>query len=395
MKFYDTCSIMEDNADLSDVIISSITIQELENIKTGNRDKETKSKARSAVRAIKAQKPLVIIYNPQWDEIIESNNLELSNDNKIIVTASMTSKRYDDDFCFYTEDYLAWLIATTIYKLDVRSAKETAEIYKGYKRVIGDSNHINKFFEMFNPKDWYVNEYLITYNTDSEEWKEARWDGEKFVPLILPDGKGCIKGKNSEQRCAIDALNNDDIDIVAVLGGYGSGKTYLCTQMALYNIKHKGTTSKIIGVRSPESESKEVGYLKGTLEDKTELFFKPLEDSLEGGDQEFERLKREGYLQMEIPYYMKGRTFTDSIMVCDEAEDFSESDIKLIGTRAGDRTKIFWCGDYKQAVMNKSTSNPLAIMCSKLRGKDSFACVCLEKDVRSNVSRLYSEVYDD
>lgn len=394
MKFYDTCSIMEDNADLSDVIISSITIQELENIKTGNRDKETKSKARSAVRAIKAQKPLVIIYNPQWDAIIEHYNLELSNDNRIIVSASITSEKYDD-FCFYTEDYLAWLIATSIYKLDVRSAKETAEIYKGYKRVIGDTNHINRFFEMFNAKDWYVNEYLITYNTDTDEWKEARWDGEQFVPLILPKGKGCIKGKNSEQRCAIDALNNEDIDIVAILGGYGSGKTYLCTQMALYSIDRKGTNSKIIGVRSPESESKEVGYLKGTLEDKTELFFKPLEDSLDGGDQEFERLKREGRLQMEIPYYLKGRTFTDAIMVCDEAEDFSEPEIKLIGTRAGDRTKIFWCGDYKQAVMNKSTSNPLAIMCSKLRGQDSFACVCLEKDVRSNVSRLYSEVYDD
>lgn len=394
MKFYDTCSIMEDNADLSDVIISSITIQELENIKTGNRDKETKSKARSAVRAIKAQKPLVIIYNPQWDAIIEHYNLELSNDNRIIVSASITSEKYDD-FCFYTEDYLAWLIATSIYKLDVHSAKETAEIYKGYKRVIGDTNHINRFFEMFNAKDWYVNEYLITYNTDTDEWKEARWDGEQFVPLILPKGKGCIKGKNSEQRCAIDALNNEDIDIVAILGGYGSGKTYLCTQMALYNIDRKGTNSKIIGVRSPESESKEVGYLKGTLEDKTELFFKPLEDSLDGGDQEFERLKREGRLQMEIPYYLKGRTFTDAIMVCDEAEDFSEPEIKLIGTRAGDRTKIFWCGDYKQAVMNKSTSNPLAIMCSKLRGQDSFACVCLEKDVRSNVSRLYSEVYDD
>lgn len=173
MKFYDTCSIMEDNADLSDVIISSITIQELENIKTGNRDKETKSKARSAVRAIKAQKPLVIIYNPQWDEIIENYNLELSNDNKIIVSASITSEKYDD-FCFYTEDYLAWLIATSIYKLDVSSAKETAEIYKGYKRVIGDTNHINRFFEMFNAKDWYVNEYLITYNTDTDEWKEAR-----------------------------------------------------------------------------------------------------------------------------------------------------------------------------------------------------------------------------
>ena len=93
--------------------------------------------------------------------------------------------------------------------------------------------------------------------------------------------------------------------------------------------------------------------------------------------------------------YLKGRTFTDSILVCDEAEDFSESEIKLIGTRLGENSKVYWCGDYKQSVMNKSTSNPLAKMCSKLKGNPKFACVCLGEDVRSSVSKIYSEIFDD
>lgn len=162
-----------------------------------------------------------------------------------------------------------------------------------------------------------------------------------------------------------------------------------------YNRQDKGRASKIVGIRNPESESKEVGFLQGSFEDKTSLFFAPLEDSLHGGKYELDDMKRYGKLSVEIPYYLKGRTFTDSILVCDEAEDFSESEIKLIGTRLGENSKVYWCGDYKQSVMNKSTSNPLAKMCSKLKGNPKFACVCLGEDVRSSVSKIYSEIFDD
>ena len=388
-KFYDTCSIMEDNSDLSDVIISSITIQELENIKTGNKDKETKSKARAAVRAIKSQNPKVIIYNPLWEEEISNRSLEITNDNKIIISAVKSGCDY-----FYTEDYLCGLIARDIFNLNIASAKERSEIYKGYKLIEGNSNDITNFYNNINFDDWVINEYLIIHNIEDDTWSEQRFDGSKFINLRLPNSK-YIKGKNSEQRCALDALNNENIDIVAVLGGYGSGKTYLCMQMAKYNIDEKGRASKIVGIRNPESESKEVGFLQGSFEDKTSLFFAPLEDSLHGGKYELDDMKRYGKLSVEIPYYLKGRTFTNSILVCDEAEDFSESEIKLIGTRLGENSKVYWCGDYKQSVMNKSTSNPLAKMCSKLKGNPKFACVCLGEDVRSSVSKIYSEIFDD
>ena len=53
-----------------------------------------------------------------------------------------------------------------------------------------------------------------------------RWDGEKFVGLKLPPSK-FIKGKNALQRCALDMLNNPSITVCAILGEYGSGKSFL------------------------------------------------------------------------------------------------------------------------------------------------------------------------
>ena len=71
MKFYDTCSVMEDNSDLSDVVISSITIQELENIKTSsNKSDDIRAKARKAVNQIRKFNIKTIIYNPEWDKEI-------------------------------------------------------------------------------------------------------------------------------------------------------------------------------------------------------------------------------------------------------------------------------------------------------------------------------------
>ena len=66
MKFYDTCSVMEGNSDLSDVVISSITIQELENIKTSsNKSDDICAKARKAVSQIRKFNIKTIIYNPE------------------------------------------------------------------------------------------------------------------------------------------------------------------------------------------------------------------------------------------------------------------------------------------------------------------------------------------
>ena len=147
-----------------------------------------------------------------------------------------------------------------------------------------------------------------------------RFDGDNFVALKLPPSK-YIKGKNSLQRCALDILNNPDITIAAILGGYGSGKTFLSMQMALYNVREKGCASKILGVREVSGEGKDIGYLPGDLEDKVGKFFEPLTQSLNGGEFELQSLKMSGMLDTNVPFFMKGTTYNETIILCDEAED--------------------------------------------------------------------------
>ena len=390
-RFFDTCSLLTDCSDLSDVCISSKTIEELENIKTNNnKDSTVKYKARKAVRAIKSQRPEVIIVSQEDYNLIRNKGLEITNENLIIACASRAKEPIE----FYTEDYLCGIIGEKYFGLTVNhiADSEDKNIYKGYKITKGTSEDINDYMSNINYSDWSINEYLIIENTDDGTSKEMRFDGENFINLKLPSSK-FIKAKNSLQRCALDILNNPNITIASILGGYGSGKTYLSMQMALYNVKEKGNQSKILGVREVSGEGKEIGFLPGTMEDKVGNFFAPLCQSLNGGIFELDGLKAAGMLETNIPFFMKGTTYNQTIILCDEAEDLSESQLRLIGTRLGENSKIYFAGDYKQSISNKTIENPLVKMCNEFKGNEKFACIYLGEDVRSETSKMFADLF--
>lgn len=396
-KFLDTNSILTDCTDISNVVISSKTLDELENIKSSShKDNDIKYKARVAVRAICEQKPEIVVVQKSDYDKIEELGLEINNDNLIISSAyRYTMMNTDTDLVFVTNDILAGLIAEKYFGLNVENLKETNDnVYKGYKTIRGNSDIINKYMESIDYNDWSVNEYLIIENIDDDTSKEMRFDGEKFVNLKLPSSK-FIKGKNSLQRCALDILMNPDITIAAILGGYGSGKTFLSMQMALYNVVEKGNQGKILGIRETLGEGREVGYLKGDFQSKTELFFLPLVQQLNGGEFELESLKQRGILETNIPFYMKGTTYNNTIIIVDEAEDLSEKQIRLIGTRLGENSKIYLAGDYKQSVVNTGTNNALIKMCNQFKGNKNFGCIYLGEDVRSETSKLFAEIFDN
>lgn len=400
IKFVDT-NILLSNLDTLQkekfFLLSSVTITELENIKVSkNKTDEIRYNARKAVRFLNdnSDKYKVIVYDSKTSIGFESYGLEDSNDNKIIKCAEHAKNNLDFDLVFVTNDILCRLIAQVYFKLDVMSLVEKENIYKGYKVIHGNSNQINFAMENMNMSEWNVNEYLIIQNTDDNSEKEMRFDGEKFVALKLPPSK-FIKAKNSLQRCALDILNNQDITIAAILGGYGSGKTFLSLQMALYNVNEKGNQSKILGVRSPQGEGKEVGFLPGDLTSKIQGFFEPLTQQLNGGEFELESLKQRGVLDCNIPFYMKGTTYNDTIMVVDEAEDLDEKQIRLVGTRVGSNSRIYFAGDYKQSVVNATKNNGLIKMCNEFKGNRQFATIYLGEDVRSSTSKMFANLFTE
>lgn len=394
-NFYDTNAVLllqDKLLNNEKFYISSTTLQELEHIKVSrNKDEETKYRARKALHLLddNSNKYEVIIVNKDIFNIIDELGLENTPDNQICACASTI-----DNVMFITNDIACKTIAKWIFKLDVESAyQDGKEIYKGYQIIHGTTDVINSIMENMDYSKWYANEYLIIENTDDGTSKEMRFDGQNFTALKLPPSR-FIKGKNSLQRCALDILNNQDITIAAILGGYGSGKTYLSMQMALYNVQEKGRVSKILGVREVVGEGKEVGYLPGDIENKVGRFFEPLAQSLNGGEFELQSLKLSGVLDTNVPFFMKGTTYNDTIILCDEAEDLSESQIRLIGTRLGNNSKIYLSGDYKQSLLTKTVNNPLIKMCNEFKGNEKFGCIYLGEDVRSETSKMFAELFE-
>lgn len=396
-NFFDTNIILELGEKLFDegeFYISSVTLEELENIKTRKTTtEELRYKARRAIHWLDENddKYTVIVYDKRIEEIIDFHKLEITPDNKIIASCFFIKQKLREDFAFVTNDLCCKVVARDVFKLPVNSLNRQENIYKGYKLIRGNSEYITTALSSL--EDWVVNEYAVIQNTDDGSEREMRFDGEKFVSLKLPPSK-YIKGKNALQRCALDILNNPDITIAAILGGYGSGKSYVSFRMALYAVTEKGWQSKILGVREPLGEGREIGFLPGSMEEKTCNFFLPLAQQLDGGEFELEELKRRGVLESNIPYYMKGTTYNSTVILVDEAEDLTDKQIRLIGTRLGEESKIILDGDYKQAVINASDNNPLIRMCNEFKGNPMFGCIYLGEDVRSTASKMFSTLFD-
>ena len=399
-KFYDSNALLnlQEKAFVKDecFLISDITLKEIENIKTSLRkDEEIKYKARKLSKLLKLHRndnTYKIIMQGRFKRNYKlwKNQLEKENDNIIIIDALSCNHK---DMVFVTDDTNCYNIATNV-GLKVDDLKDDDKnIYKGYRLLKGNTVDINE--ALYNPDSlkMNVNEYLVIYNTDDDTEREMRFDGENFVKLSLPDSR-FIKGKNALQRCALDMLTNPNITTCAILGGYGSGKTYVAMQMALYAVEKKGNQSSILGVREVLGEGKDIGFLPGDLQEKVGNFFLPLVQQLDDGEQGLDKLQEQGKLQMTVPYFMKGTTYDSTIMLCDEAEDLTEKQIKLIGTRVGKDSRIFLAGDYKQSLLTKQSNNPLIKMCNELKGNNKFACIYLGEDVRSETSKMFADLFE-
>lgn len=399
MKFFDTNALLDLQEQVFEekFLCSIKSFEELEHIKTSkNKDEETRYKARKITHLLDERsnmyEAVIIDYKQYTDDILNRFGLNPEDPDNIIMYSAWCKSKEIKDLVFVTNDICCKNIAKNIFGLNVESGKNKKEIYKGYKVIKGNTDKINDFMYNIDYSDWNINEYLIIENNDDGSIKEMRFDGSKFVNLKLPPSH-YIKAKNSLQRCALDILMNNNITIAAILGGYGSGKTFITLQMALYHVLEKGNQSTILGVREMRGEGERIGYLPGDKQSKINDFFLPLTQQLKGGEFELESLKQRGVLEQNIPYFMKGTTYNDCIVIVDEAEDLDEKQIRLIGTRLGQNSKIYLSGDYKQSVINTTKSNALIKMCDEFKGNPKFGCIYLGEDVRSETSKLFADLF--
>jgi predicted ribonuclease YlaK len=161
------------------------------------------------------------------------------------------------------------------------------------------------------------------------------------------------------QKLFFDAYKRGDY-FVALHGVAGTGKTFCALYKAIEEVMDKSNPfRKIIVVRSAV-QSREVGHLPGDVTEKMEIYQQPYRqicETLFGRKDAWNRLEEQGYIEFISTSFIRGMSFDDAIIIVDECQNLTWEEINTVMTRVGYRSKILWCGDYRQTDLNKKKND--------------------------------------
>jgi phosphate starvation-inducible PhoH-like protein len=161
--------------------------------------------------------------------------------------------------------------------------------------------------------------------------------------------KGPIKFQlqlNEEQKLAKEKILNNAITILS--GKAGSGKTLLACQIAL-DLLFKKVIQKIVITR-PTVSKEEIGFLPGDLREKMEPWMQPIYANFYQlyNKEKIDEILESGVIEIVPVAFMRGRTFLDSFVIVDEAQNCTTDQMEMIVSRLGLRSKMVICGDTQQ-----------------------------------------------
>ena len=159
-----------------------------------------------------------------------------------------------------------------------------------------------------------------------------------------------IYPKSLSQETYLLKLNDPNKMIVFAIGPAGTGKTMLAVQWAIDQLKY-GSADKIIITRPAVSVDEEHGFLPGDLNEKMAPWTKPIFDVIgeNFNAREIENFIKEGVIETSPLAYMRGRTFKNAVVVADEMQNATPSQMKMLLTRLGTGSKMVVTGDLQQA----------------------------------------------
>jgi PhoH-like ATPase len=304
------------------------------------------------------------------------------------------------------------------------STVEPDQLYTGSLTIKVDPSVVDEFYankriaysdKIFEhdkdaPKPLYPNQYVILKDyanpTHTAMGRYSR-DLESIVPLVKPpEGLWGIFPKNAEQAFAVDALLNDEVKLVSLLGKAGTGKTLFAIAAGLAKTVDEGVYHRLLVSRPVFPLGKDIGFLPGTVEEKLNPWMQPIYDNVDflfgssanrnrrGAGKGAQELMNQGLLQIEPLTYIRGRTIPQQYLIVDEAQNLTPHEIKTIITRAGDDTKIVLTGDSFQ-IDNPyvdSANNGLVYLVDRFKGEAISAHVTFTKGERSKLSELASNL---
>ena len=290
INFFDTSSLLliadkifqdKDNDDI--IVISSITLKELENIKNSNiKDPHIKYSARNLLRKLNDNfdKFICQVYRQDMEHYILENYLEVTNDTRILATAiDFFSTHKDEEFQFITNDIALKMISTIYFpKYLIDSIYEdNKDKYKGYLETsMNDEDmadfylHANEYGQQFK---LLTNQYLIIHDKNDKIVDTLCWTGESFRPIkyktFSSQYLGNIKPCKDDiyQAIAADSFIHNKMTIIK--GPAGAGKSHLALGYLFSLLEHHKIDKIIIFCNTVATKnSAKLGFYPGSKDEK-------------------------------------------------------------------------------------------------------------------------------
>lgn len=212
-----------------------------------------------------------------------------------------------------------------------------------------------------------------------------------------------INARNREQSFALNLLMDPEIDFVTLLGQAGTGKTLLALAAALTQTLETRRFSEIIVTRATISVGEDIGFLPGTEEEKMTPWLGAIDDNLEvlnhggGNTSEWSRKASEDLIRSRIRIksmsFMRGRTFLNKFVIIDEAQNLTPKQMKTLITRAGPGTKIVCLGNIAQIDTPYLTegSSGLTYVVDRFKGWKHAGHITMQRGERSRLADFASD----
>lgn len=313
----------------------------------------------------------------------------------ILVSKDINLRLKAKAFGLVAQDYLTDKVADIdILKKDIEEIPLSDDLIEGLYRH-------NELSASKLKQTFHHNEYAILRGPTKSALTYYDKPSGNFIRVEKHKVYG-IEPRNSEQAFSLDALMRTDVQLVALTGKAGTGKTLLALAAALEQEK---LYDQILVARPVVPLSnKDLGYLPGDVESKIGPYMQPLYDNINFIKTRFKSTNREYNRIEEIMKseklvitplaYIRGRSLTNVYFIIDEAQNLTPHEIKTIITRAGEGTKLVFTGDIYQidSPYLDIKSNGLTYLSDRMLGQELFAHVNLVKGERSMLAELASNI---
>jgi PhoH-like ATPase len=224
-----------------------------------------------------------------------------------------------------------------------------------------------------------------------------------LLPQSVPEAWG-LRPRSKEQRFALELLLDPSVEVVALDGRAGTGKTLLAVASGLEQVVELSRYERLAVYRPlvPVGRA-DVGFLPGGLDEKLDPWMAAIHDAVvaltdHGSSTDarhlIDELTARGQLSLESVTFLRGRSLHRQLVVIDEAQNLEPTTLRTILTRVGGGTKVVFTGDTSQidAPYLGEANNALAVLTQAFSGQPCFGHITLTSCERSDVASLAAEL---